>query len=95
MTEKDLKLEYLRDTGKSVVTSKKIEVEYDHRTEDRDIKVHCDDCGGDFTENVRGHDENGITKIDVDCIDENFHNWCIEKLLEYKNNDNKKDILST
>lgn len=23
-----------------------------------------------------------------------FYNWCIEKLLEYKNNDNKKDILS-
>lgn len=22
-----------------------------------------------------------------------FNKWCIEKLLEYKNNDNKKDIL--
>lgn len=24
-----------------------------------------------------------------------FYNWCVEKLLEYKNNDSKKDILST
>lgn len=24
-----------------------------------------------------------------------FNKWCIEKLLEYKNNDNKKDILPT
>lgn len=93
ITEKDLQLEYLRDTGNYIITFKTVEVEYDHRTQDRDVDFTCMECGNEQQEDVWGQDESGTTDIDVDIIDENFHNWCIEKLLKYKNNDNKKDIL--
>lgn len=87
ITEKDLLLEYLKDTGNVPSKSKYIEVDYDHMTEDRNIEVTCPNCKEEFNEDVFGQDEDGTTDVNVDCIDEDFHNWVLEKLLEYKNKD--------
>lgn len=93
ITEKDLLLEYLKDKGAYPATYKYQEVEYDHTTNDRKVEVECPECGHEFTENIWGQDESGETEVYIDnIIDPKFHDWCIEKLLEYKNKENEKDI---
>ncbi len=98
MNKKELELEYLRDTGHYVNTSETIEdIEFSYTTDEYEVEVEYFTRKGkrkviDYT--VEEKEIRGTTATTIDTIDENFHNWCIEKLLEYKNNDNKKDILS-
>lgn len=93
MTERDLELEYLRDTGNHTIRSKYVEVEYDHRTEDRveeiSVDIQCTECHemiyDKITETIYGTDESGSTDVIVECVDEDFHKWCVEKLLKLIN----------
>jgi len=87
ITERDLKLEYLRDTGKQVNTKIEEEVEVEYEIEDS-FRVECKDCGFVNKEFISklGYNIEYVT-IDIQ-IDKEFYNWCIEKLLELKNKEN-------
>ena len=93
ITEKDLKLEYLRDTGSQIEKSKCVEVEVKYTSNDFSVEISCPECEATFYEIVYPDYETIIEDVDVDIIDENFHNWCIEKLLEFKDNGSKESIL--
>lgn len=97
MNRKELELEYLRDTGHYVNTSMTVEdIEFSYTIDEYDIQIEYITKKGKkkiIEHTIEEKEIRGLTAVTVDVIDEDFHNWCIEKLLEYKNNDNKKDIL--
>lgn len=91
-TIRDLELEYLRDTGLCISSGKIVEVSDTITPKEISIKVSCPECKATFFETEYPEDEEVTIEYDADSIDEEYHNWCIEKLLEYKNKENEKDI---
>jgi hypothetical protein len=95
ITEKDLKLEYLRDTGNQIENSIEKQIEIEHIPNDVNLKIECPECEAIFYEVAIPDTCVTREEVFIDCIDENYHNWCIEKLLEFKNKvyENKESIL--
>lgn len=95
LSKKDLKLMYLRDTGNRAYDSKVVESTYEHFVDEKELsieielKIRGEDIDAiEYTHIVPSSTELGTMEIDVDCVDEDFHNWCVEKLLEFINKNN-------